>query len=50
MYSAGKIPGGFFRREEDKLKAILACRLIDSTLRPSLMMVLDAKHKLLQQY
>ncbi len=36
MYAAGKIPGGFFRREgrasED---AILTCRLIDRPLRPS---------------
>ena len=36
MYSAGKIPGGFFRREGRQTeKAILACRLIDSPLRPS---------------
>src|SRR5687768_17798084 len=36
MYAAGKIPGGFFRREgrapED---AILTCRLVDRPLRPS---------------
>ena len=36
MYSAGKIPGGFFRREGRQTeKAILACRLIDRPLRPS---------------
>ena len=36
MYAAGKIPGGFFRREGRQTeKAILACRLIDSPLRPS---------------
>ena len=36
MYSAGKIPGGSFRREGRQTeKAILACRLIDRPLRPS---------------
>ena len=36
MYSAGKIPGGFFRREGRQTeKAILACRLIDRPLSPS---------------
>ena len=36
MYAAGKIPGGFFRREGRQTeKAILACRLIDRPLRPS---------------
>ena len=35
-YAAGKIPGGFFRREGRQTeKAILACRLIDRPLRPS---------------
>ena len=34
-YSAGKIPGGFFRREgRPSEKAILTCRLIDRPLRP----------------
>ena len=36
LYSAGKIPGSFFRREGRQTeKAILACRLIDRPLRPS---------------
>ncbi len=36
MYAAGKIPGGFFRREgRASEKAILLCRLIDRPLRPS---------------
>ncbi len=36
MYAAGKIPGGFFRREGRQTeKAILASRLIDRPLRPS---------------
>ena len=36
MYAAGKIPGGFFRREGRATEnAILACRLIDRPLRPS---------------
>jgi polyribonucleotide nucleotidyltransferase len=36
MYAAGKIPGGFFRREGRATeKAILAARLIDRPLRPS---------------
>ena len=35
MYAAGKIPGGFFRREgKSSEKAILLCRLIDRPLRP----------------
>ncbi|MGI8426272.1 MAG: polyribonucleotide nucleotidyltransferase [Actinomycetota bacterium] len=35
MYAAGKIPGGFFRREgRASEKAILTCRLIDRPLRP----------------
>lgn len=35
MYSAGKIPGSFFRREgKPSTQAILACRLIDRPLRP----------------
>mgnify|MGYP001416199478 CR=1 FL=1 len=35
-FAAGKIPGGFFRREGRQTeKAILACRLIDRPLRPS---------------
>jgi len=34
-YAAGKIPGGFFRREgRPSEKAILTCRLIDRPLRP----------------
>lgn len=36
MYAAGKIPGGFFRREgRPSTESILACRLIDRPLRPS---------------
>src|SRR5712675_3803061 len=36
MYAAGKIPGGFFRREgRPSEQAILMCRLIDRPLRPS---------------
>jgi polyribonucleotide nucleotidyltransferase len=36
MYAAGKIPGGFFRREgRASEKAILAARLIDRPIRPS---------------
>ena len=36
MYAAGKIPGGFFRREGRQTeKAILSSRLIDRPLRPS---------------
>jgi polyribonucleotide nucleotidyltransferase len=36
MYSAGKIPGGFFRREgRASEKAILSARLIDRPIRPS---------------
>lgn len=35
MYAAGKIPGGFIKREgRPSEKAILACRLIDRPLRP----------------
>ncbi len=35
MYSVGKIPGGFIKREgRPSEKAILACRLIDRPLRP----------------
>ena len=35
MYSAGKIPGSFFRREgRPSAEAILACRIIDRPLRP----------------
>ncbi|MEX0790006.1 MAG: polyribonucleotide nucleotidyltransferase, partial [Actinomycetota bacterium] len=35
MYAAGKIPGGFFRREgRASENAILTCRLIDRPLRP----------------
>ncbi|MBR2673226.1 MAG: polyribonucleotide nucleotidyltransferase [Aeriscardovia sp.] len=35
MYSAGKIPGSFFRREgRPSADAILACRIIDRPLRP----------------
>ena len=34
-YAAGKIPGGFFRREgRPSEKEILTCRLIDRPLRP----------------
>ena len=36
MYSIGKIPGSFFRREgRPSTEAILTCRLIDRPLRPS---------------
>lgn len=36
MYAAGRIPGSFFRREgRPSLEAILACRLIDRSLRPN---------------
>ncbi len=36
MYAAGKIPGGFFRREgKASEKATLLCRLIDRPLRPA---------------
>lgn len=36
MYAAGKIPGGFFKREGRPSEgAILTCRLIDRPLRPS---------------
>src|SRR5680860_656618 len=36
MYAAGKIPGGFFRREgRASEKAILLCRLIDRPMRPA---------------
>jgi len=36
MYAAGKIPGGFFRREgRPSETAILTARLIDRPLRPS---------------
>ncbi|MGH2694543.1 MAG: polyribonucleotide nucleotidyltransferase, partial [Actinomycetota bacterium] len=36
MYAAGKIPGGFFRREgRASEKAILAARLVDRPIRPS---------------
>lgn len=36
MYSVGKIPGSFFRREgRPSTEAILACRLIDRPLRPT---------------
>jgi polyribonucleotide nucleotidyltransferase len=36
MYSVGRIPGAFFRREgRPSTDAILACRLIDRPLRPS---------------
>ena len=36
MYAAGKIPGGFFRREgRPSETAILTCRLIDRPLRPT---------------
>src|SRR3712207_4508591 len=36
MYAAGKIPGGFFRREGRATeKAILTARLIDRPLRPA---------------
>ncbi|HEX5540277.1 MAG TPA: polyribonucleotide nucleotidyltransferase [Micromonospora sp.] len=36
MYSAGRIPGSFFRREgRPSEEAILTCRLIDRPLRPS---------------
>ncbi len=36
MYSVGRIPGSFFRREgRPSEKAILTCRLIDRPLRPS---------------
>ncbi len=35
MYAAGKIPGGFIKREgRPSEKAVLACRLIDRPLRP----------------
>ena len=35
MYAAGKIPGGFFKREgRPTEKEILSCRLIDRSLRP----------------
>jgi polyribonucleotide nucleotidyltransferase len=35
MYSAGRIPGGYFRREgRPSTDAILACRIIDRPLRP----------------
>ena len=35
MYSVGKIPGGFIKREgRPSEKAVLACRLIDRPLRP----------------
>jgi len=37
MYAAGKIPGGFIRREgRPNESAILACRLVDRPLRPLL--------------
>jgi len=36
LYAAGKIPGGFFRREGRSNSATLACRLIDRPLRPLL--------------
>jgi len=37
LYAAGKIPGGFIRREgRPTEKAILACRLVDRPLRPLL--------------
>src|SRR5258708_27951682 len=37
MYAAGRIPGSFFRREgRPSTDAILACRLIDRPLRPTL--------------
>ncbi|AWB84213.1 polyribonucleotide nucleotidyltransferase [Corynebacterium liangguodongii] len=36
MYAAGKVPGGFYRREgRPSTEAILACRLIDRPLRPT---------------
>ena len=36
MYTAGRIPGSFFRREgRPSEDAILTCRLIDRPLRPS---------------
>src|SRR3989337_1693316 len=36
MYAAGKIPGGFFRREvRASEKATLLCRLIDRPMRPA---------------
>jgi len=36
MYAAGKIPGGFFRREgRASERAILLCRLIDRPMRPA---------------
>lgn len=36
MYAAGKIPGGFFRREgRPSEQAILTCRLVDRPLRPT---------------
>ena len=35
MYAAGKIPGGFIKREgRPSEKAVLACRLIDRPIRP----------------
>jgi len=35
MYSAGKVPGGFFKREgRPSTKEILTCRLIDRPIRP----------------
>lgn len=38
MYAAGRIPGSFFRREgRPSTEAILACRLIDRPLRPTLL-------------
>jgi polyribonucleotide nucleotidyltransferase len=37
MYAAGKIPGGFFKREgRPSEEAILTCRLIDRPMRPTL--------------
>jgi len=36
LYAAGKIPGGFLRREGRSQSAVLACRLIDRALRPLL--------------
>jgi len=36
LYAAGKIPGGFFRREGHSNEATLVCRLVDRPLRPLL--------------
>ena len=36
LYAAGKIPGGFFRREGHSNEATLVCRLVDRPVRPLL--------------